>query len=193
MFLTCCRSCDLNGRGSTVRLSSLERQFDALEQQRERLQSQLSQLTPPQLSFRVSDDSWTIPEVVHHLALTERTILTAASKPDVRRTGRRAKVMGRALLWSVLTFGVRVSVPHPQLSPRRDISLNDAHKEWEDAREHLKRFLEALPRNRLQEMAFRHPIAGPIRYSGLLGFLGRHCAHHLRQIERIQSHPVFPR
>jgi hypothetical protein len=176
-----------------VRVGSLERQFDALEQQRKRLRSQLSHLTPPQLSFRVSDDSWTIPEVVHHLALTERTILAAASKPDVRRTGRRASVMGRALLWAVLTFGVRVNVPHQQLRPRRDISLGDAHKEWEDVRQPLKPFLEALPRNRLHEMAFRHPIAGPIRFSGLLRFLRRHCAHHLRQIERIRMHAAFPR
>jgi hypothetical protein len=175
-----------------VRVSSLERQLDAIELQRRRLQSQLSHVTPAQLSFRPSDDSWTIPEIVHHLALTERAILAAATKPDVRRTGRRASVMGSALLWGVLTFGIRVRVPYQQLTPRRGISLSDAEREWEDARQHLKPLLEALPRNRLQEMAFRHPIAGPIRFSGLPRFLRRHCAHHLQQIERIQRHPDFP-
>jgi hypothetical protein len=100
--------------------------------------------------------------------------------------------MGRALLWGVLTFGVRVRIPHSQLSPRRDIALSHAAKEWEDTRQDLKPFLASLPQSRLQEMAFRHPIAGPIRFSGLPRFLRRHCAHHLRQIERIRVHPAFP-
>jgi hypothetical protein len=174
-------------------MSSLERQFDALERQREALESPLSLLTPAQVSFRPADDSWTIPEVVHHLAVTEHLILAAANKPDVRRSGRRANVMGSALLWAVLTLGVPVRVPIPPLSPRRDISLDDAHKEWIEVRQQWKRFLETLPRERLQEMAFRHPIAGPIRFSGVLKFLRRHCAHHVRQIDRIRMHPAFPK
>lgn len=173
-------------------VSSLEQQFGTLERQREALESALSSLTPAQLSFRPADDSWTIPEVVHHLARTEHLILAAASKPNVRRSGRRANVMGRALLWGVLTLGVRVPVPIPPLSPRRDISLDEAHKEWIEARQHWQRFLEALPRERLQEMAFRHPIAGPVPFSGVLKFLRSHCAHHVQQIGRIERHPAFP-
>jgi hypothetical protein len=175
-----------------VLVRSLKQQFDTLEQQRQALESDLSLLTPAQLSFRPFDDSWTISEVVHHLAVTEHLIFAAATKPDVRRSGRRANVMGTALLWAVLMLGVRVRVPIPRLSPRRDISLDDAHKEWIEARQHWKRFLEALPQERLQEMAFRHPIAGPIRFAGVPRFLRRHCAHHLRQIDRIQTHSAFP-
>lgn len=173
-------------------VSSLKWQFDRLEQQREALQLRLSHLTPAQLAFRQSHDSWTIPEVVHHLALTEHLILSAATKPDVRRTGRKASVIGRTLLWGVLTFGVRVRVPTPQLGPRRDISLGDARHDWTDARQRWKSFLETLPRERLQEMAFRHQIAGPIRFARVLNFLRRHCAHHIRQIDRIRSNPAFP-
>ena len=173
-------------------VSSLERQFARLEQQRETLESALYLLTPAQLSFRPSADSWTIAEVVHHLAVTERLILAAANKPDVRRSGRRASVVGSALLWGVLALGVRVSVPIAPLSPRRDISLGDAHNEWIEMRQQWRGFLAALPQERLQEMAFRHPIAGPVPFSGVLKFLRRHCAHHLRQIDRIQSDPAFP-
>jgi hypothetical protein len=127
------------------------------------------------------------------LALTERSIFSAATKPDVRRIGRRSSYIGRSLLWGVLTFGVRVSIPAPQLSPKPDISLHDANAEWSDVRQRWQEFLLTFPRERLQEMAFRHPISGPTSYARALDFLRRHCAHHERQIERIRKHPAFPK
>lgn len=180
------------GVGMLFGRRSLDTHFVALEQQRENLLSDLDKLSGPQRSFHPSADSWSIPEVADHLMRVERSVLDAAAKPGVRRSGRRRDVVGLSLLWGMLKLGVRVRVPAPYLQPRPNVAVDELRREWDQVRRDWAEFLETLTRSRMSEVAFRHPIAGPVFYKDVLKFLERHFLHHRKQILRIKSAPGYP-
>lgn len=169
--------------------------FDRLEDQRERFLATVDALSPEQRHFRAHQRAWCVLEVGHHVVLAEQRTASAVKRHRGMQSGKRRlrDRIGKALLWTVLKTGLRVKNPVPEAAPDRDISREQLEAAWERARSELRAFLEALQEAELKDAAYKHPIAGPFNVEESMVFLVGHLDHHLRQIDRIQQHPEFPR
>jgi len=169
--------------------------FENLETRKKRFVSTLEGLSPTQLEFRASPQAWTPVQVGHHVVLAEQRTADSIKKHRGMRSGKRGLRyrVGNALLWLVLKTGLRVKNPVPEAAPDEDIDLARLLEAWDTARGDLETVLSETKERGLEYAAFNHPIAGPFNVEQALQFLVAHLDHHLRQLDRIQRDPSFPK
>jgi len=169
--------------------------FENLETRKGRFLTTLKGLSPEQLAYRSDPQAWTPVQVGHHVVLAEQRTADSIKKHRGMRSGPRSLRyrMGNALLWLVLKTGLRVKNPVPEAAPDEDVDLERLLERWDKAREDLEGVLTELKERGLEYAAYKHPIAGPFNVEEALQFLVGHLDHHLRQLDRIQRYPSFPR
>ncbi len=175
-------------------IAPLADRFGRLEQARGEVEAELRSLSPAQLSFRESEGSWSIGEVIDHIVRVESSVLEGASRKGVKRAGWKPRPVRRAIAWAVFRVGVRLKVPERvrHVVPQHGVSAADALRRWTEVRTAMRDFLESIPHDDLGLLAIKHPIAGPFNYRDFLAFLEWHLRHHRRQIGRIRTSPAFP-
>ena len=168
--------------------------FERLEEQRRRFLDTVRGLSPEQQCFRSREGAWCTLEVGHHVVLAEQRTANAVKRHRGMQSGKRRirYRIGNVLLWTILKTGIKVKNPVPEAAPDKNISREELEAAWNQARNDLQAFLEALQVAELKDAAFKHPLAGPFTVEEALAFLVGHLDHHLRQIDRIREHPDFP-
>jgi uncharacterized damage-inducible protein DinB len=175
-------------------IEPLASRFQRLERARAATETHIALLTPAQIAFRVHEKAWTVPEVLDHIVRVERAILEGARKPGVQRVAWRPRRLRRLLTWVVFGLGVRIRVPERvrHVTPDRGADLNEVRARWSALREEWRVFLSSLTSDQLDQLAIRHPLAGPFSYRDVLKFLEWHLRHHRRQIDRISRAAALP-
>jgi hypothetical protein len=180
-------------------LSDLEKEFSALEARREDLMTRLGELDDRALAFKPPGDSWSLLQVADHVLRSEAVSLEYMRKklPHVgpsSRSGLRSK-WAFPLLRVVLSLPLRLKMPasiRDSLGPGEHIDLDELGERWVVLRSRLRDLLEGMPAELMKAPLFRHPIAGSMDLVRALRFLEAHFDHHLRQVDRLCSHPDFP-
>jgi len=175
--------------------TALRRQYARLESQRTTLLDRLSTYTDAQHAFQPHPESWSLAGVVQHLVLVEEAMVRngrrqATTRPAGVALGSRVRAR---VLFTLLGRDIRVRAPVAVVVPQTHLPLADLAPRWTAARADLMDYVEGLPGPMWQRTAFFHPRTGWITAMGGLRLFEVHCAHHLRQIERIVSDPGFPR
>lgn len=173
----------------------ISKKFQALEKQRNRLLNDLNRLTPEQLSFSPAPGKWSIEQVLFHLIQAEQGTIQYMGKKmqadALPRAGLVSAVKSLALtiaLRSPLKFKVPQKIAPPQQTP----GYGELVRQWQEIRQSLAAFLEALPRERTRSAIFRHPVIGYINIFQTMNFFQEHIAHHIKQIRRIRNATNFP-
>lgn len=94
-----------------------------------------------------------------------------------------------------MRYGIRIKYKAPRrgnIQPAGDVSYQQLKQEWQEVRENLQGFVEALPAERMRVAIFRHPFAGYLNITQTFRFFETHLKHHLKQIELIQASGGFP-
>jgi hypothetical protein len=164
--------------------------FREIDETRAKLNETISPLSESEASFRPAENSWTVAELVEHLAKTESSLV-----PLVFKLLKTAEADGK-------TSDGTINPP---------ISLADEHERIKDTKlqapemirpEGAARIAESLAklgetraairglRARLEAVdlsnaAFPHPFLGKLNLYQWLAFIGLHEARHLAQIEKI--------
>ena len=175
-------------------LPKLQVHFDNLERKRQLLFTELARLSEEQLRFQPAAGKWSLLEVVHHLLLVERMVVSSAADRPVRgreRRSLRARI-GYAAVCMVLGLGVRVKVPLRSAVPETGASLGELEEEWDRTRVDLRCCLDGISERTMGHTLVRHPIGGPLNAVRTVSFLTRHFDHHGRQVKRIQRAAGFP-
>lgn len=136
---------------------------------------------------RPAPNDWSLTEVIEHLILVERGIVTVFGNSPAKRLHRRslAQRLRRAAVGVVLLLGIRVKVPVEAIRPLGHTALADLEAEWIELRRHLAEHLEQITPEKLGLIILKHPVSGPHNVPETLSFLERHLRHHRRQIQRI--------
>lgn len=174
---------------------SVAANFRRLEKSREVLFEKVSGLSGEQLSFKASEDSWSITQVLNHLLKAETGTLGYMRKKNQADSLDKLSIsasLKSALLVKGLLLPVRFRAPGPVSQPPNTGNLADIRNDWDQQHQQLQAFLSELPADRTGKMIFRHPITGPMNIKQTLGFLNNHIRHHLRQINRIIKSADFP-
>jgi hypothetical protein len=174
-------------------LRQLERRIDRLERQRALLLRELNGMTPGRLVFHPAPGTWSALDLVEHLVLVEEAVLRGIpDRPPSRSladSARAAVVL--PLLYLSFARGARLRAPTPAILPVGGSTLAQLEARWTRARANLRAVLQLMGPEDLARPFLRHPVIGWLTTLEGLGFIERHVAHHLRQVQRIRALPSY--
>lgn len=171
--------------------------YDDIEKMRNAIYKRVSALTEDEQNFRPDENSWSVAQIVEHLAKTEAGIIPLFFKllkkseaenlvsdgnlnPPVSFASQAAKVAN-----------IKIEAPE-MIRPEGNATLAESLAKLEESR---KTILDLRPRFEAanhSETVFPHRILGDINLYEWLAFIGLHESRHLAQIERILAKPEHP-
>ena len=133
---------------------------------------------------RPSPDRWSLAEIVHHLSLVERRVIGelegGLSRPPVRM-GLLQRLM--PISWLVGSRVVRVKAPK-SVEPLDPLpSKEEVIANYESVRAGTKEFGIRHGRERLKQLAMKHPFLGTFDGVSAILFIGHHELRHFKQIK----------
>ena len=163
--------------------------WERLVRGKEQVLARVTKVDPEGREWRPGGDQWSLADVVEHLELVEKHMLSAlAIEPDVSKPRRWHT--WRRLRWIALRFalkaGVRITAPTEIILPTRQLQWHALLARWEGQRRAFEEWLRASDPAIHQRPRFRHPIAGWLNVPEAVTFAADHLDHHLQQIGRVE-------
>jgi hypothetical protein len=193
---------DSQGRDDATGRPALE---PALEELRRRLADDLEavlravrNLDQMQADWKAAPERWSVGEILHHLALSNRAFARALHA--LVRRGRRERLVcppqGRRS-WPRLRSiaDVRISGPvvnPPQATPTHGLSIDALRQELTDSHAAVVDRLPDLTDLDLASLRLPHPLGFNLNLYQWADIAGAHERRHLAQIEAVTTHPAFP-
>ncbi len=170
--------------------------FNRLEEQRNKLVESYNSLSPEQRAFKPQPDAWNLLQVMRHLVTAERQSLILMQRRITKRMELPKAGLGASIRYLILNLALYLPVKYkaPKIAEVKE-EVPDFEKmkqEWADVRAKLKTLIDGTDQEILLSAVYIHPRAGRLNMNQALGFMIIHIDHHLKQIERIRSHPSFP-
>lgn len=167
----------------------LLRPWERLVRGKEQVLAHVAKREPELREWRARPDQWSMADVVEHLELVEKHMLSALAKePDAARPRRWSR--WRRLRWLGLRFalktGIRIKAPVEIILPTRELPWHALLARWEDQRRAFEEWLRASDPAIHRRPRFRHPIAGWLDVPEAVTFAADHLEHHLQQLGRIE-------
>ena len=168
-----------------------DRAFALLDNVRDKVLALLRSVAQAQADRRPAEEEWSLAEIAHHLALTEREYLgvvadLAATAPpnefayeEVVRT-RPFRIEDT---WNVAITG-RLPTP-PELLPTQGLSLAQLQADLDAARSHSREILVPYRAQDLGVKFFVHPRLGTMTLYERMEQIAYHELKHLKQMERV--------
>ncbi len=161
-----------------------------MEEARGKVLALLGSVTQVQADRRPAAAEWSVGEIAHHLALTEREVmgkvaeLVAHAAPHAYDHAEvvRARAYRLEDAWDVAITG-KATHP-PQLTPTPGKLLAELARELREARAHTARVLAPHRDEDLGVKFFVHPRFGPMTLYERLAFTAYHDLKHFKQMER---------
>ncbi|HEY5747489.1 MAG TPA: DinB family protein [Chryseolinea sp.] len=167
----------------------LQKRFDRLELDQQKLLQKLSALSEEQLNAS-PQGKWPISYIAAHLITSERLSLLYMKKKSQGISGLRNSGMVEEVKMWVLKLSQRIPfkfkapgylVEHTPTS----VPLTDLVQRWTAERGKLRKFLEDIKDEDLYKLVYKHPVAGRLNVLQALDFMIEHFHHHLPQINRL--------
>jgi hypothetical protein len=170
--------------------------MDYVEEKRKELLESFSGTPEDRLHFRVSENSWTVAQILEHLRLVESGVarLIAKRVDQARETGLGEERSTESVMPSFDSHRERLEravlqSPEP-VRPRGDVDYREALAGLNSSREVLRASAASANGLALSEIKHTHPILGELDLYQWLIFLGAHEERHRKQIDRtLQSIP----
>jgi hypothetical protein len=189
-------------RGGSAEIPVLE---PALEELRKRLADDLEmvlrtvrKLDQVQADWKVAPDRWSVGEILHHLALSNRAFARALEA--LVRRGRREGLVcppgGRRSWPRVRSIAdARASGPvvnPPQVTPTHGLSIDALRDELAESHAAVMARLPDLAGLDLASLRLPHPLGFDLNLYQWADIAGAHERRHLAQIEAVTTHAAFP-
>jgi hypothetical protein len=172
---------------------------DAISRDRRALVSSVEGLGPDQTDFRPLPGSWSIDDVLHHLALAEEAsakLVSFLHERAVKESVGPDPSPGTSVLHAIDERVEGASDQKAQapdrVKPRSKVEAKAALARLSAARVRILESLEALSAFDGSKLTYRHPFFGELDLYQWLLVGAWHERRHTRQIERIQASSGFP-
>lgn len=161
----------------------MEKVFARLDSTHRKLMDTIKPIDDERFAHRPSPDEWSIAEIVHHLFLVEQRVLKGLegelSNPPVR-----VRLLQRLMPVSFLVGSRVVRVKAPKtVEPQDPPSKDEVIANYESVRRSLKEFSAAHGRERMKQLAMKHPFLGTFDGVTAIAFVGHHERRHFKQIK----------
>lgn len=170
--------------------------LSSIAETRARFLGRVENLSDEQAALRAAPGSWSIAEIVEHLAVSEprvRMLLEKlVGKAESDGHARGASGGGGARFPAPVSIAEQVERSRVEkydapeaIRPTGGASVKDSLARLREARAAVEQLRPRLERVDGRAVRFPHPAFGPLDLYQWLAFLGMHEERHLRQIESI--------
>ena len=177
--------------------ASMAEIFADIDAVRGRIYECTERLSPAQVCFKRSADSWSVAEILEHLGKADRRILQricetlapAEAPGNCASPAQFAPFCLEAHIKDAWDQGLKAP---DHLVPVGGLTVDELLEEMRRGR---AEFLSHRPRfeaHDLSQLSFPHPYFGTMNLYQWLAFVAMHENRHLRQIESLLSAPGFP-
>ena len=153
------------------------------------------------LNTNPAPDKWSPMQIVHHMVLVEHYAQSYCKKklslpssgtqagfnPILEKANVITKLKELCLALAMRSPYLKANAPkavNTEFLPT-DKNLEETARGWKDQRVGFRKFLEEQPSALFSKKVYKHPLAGRMRFVGMLGFLEAHLDGHTRQIKGI--------
>lgn len=181
--------------------SSVNEIFDAIDGTRRRLYERVENLRSEQESLRPSSDSWSIGEIVEHLAIMEARLskvigmmLSKAEAEAATAPGAGQPKMSPFSLEKMVRQSADEKYQAPEfVRPTGAVPVSELLAKLRESRAGLRLLQPRIEATDLTRAVYPHPVFGPLNVYQWLALIGLHEARHLRQIETLMASPEYER
>ena len=171
----------------------------AITHYRQSLLNSVSDLSDAQLAFKADESTWTINDILHHLALTDEANakLAARALKHATERGLAADPTPDASVLNCLDEALapmrntRAQAPE-FVTPHEHLAADAAIRRLQASRARMLESVEQLNGYDLTQLKYPHPILGELDMYQWLLIAGGHEGRHLAQIGRIKAAAGFP-
>ncbi len=180
----------MSQRGADKNREQFDRAFALMDDARRQVLALLGSVTQTQVDRRPAEGEWSVGEIAHHLALTERQVmakvadLAAHAVPHEFDHAEVAKARAYRIedAWDVNVTG-KAAHP-PELTPTPGRPLAELIRGLQETRAHTRKILAPHRDEDLGVKFFVHARFGPMTLYERLAFTASHDLKHLKQMER---------
>ena len=154
------------------------------------LVSELDGLTPAQLSFKMTPESWSITEVVEHLAIAEPQYwdrLQASLKQPVSE--KKSESTDAAILWYGIDRTNRARTGEARVPKGKWPNVKDSLAEFRK----LRSTMVAFARSTQDDMRSRMLLEGNMDVYQWFLMISSHSQRHILQIREVKAHASYPK
>lgn len=141
--------------------------------------------------YKPSAGSWNMLQVLEHMVITEKLsirYLVTKGLLKSKKAGGKWHLIRDLYLSFMLKSPLKFKVPEVKgIKPKGETQKEVLFQEWDNCRRQLQSFLEEFPEDKLNDLIFRHPVAGWLNIGGTLRFFTDHITHHRKQLSRIRK------
>lgn len=170
--------------------------LSSITETRERLLRRVENLSDEQAHAHPAPGSWSVAEIVEHLAVSEPRVAglleKLVGKAEAEGSWRDTSGDGEARFPSPVSIAEHVERSRAEkydapeaIRPTGNVSVKDSLARLREARASVERLRPRLERVDGTALRFPHPAFGPLDLYQWLAFIGMHEERHLRQIESI--------
>lgn len=153
------------------------------------LADEIKGLTPAQLAFQMTPESWTVAQVVEHLAIAEPQYWDSVGKSLAQPPAASGNVTDADILWYGIDRTQRDKTGDARVPKGKFRSAAESLAEFRKLRATIREFAKTtkddLRGHRLQ--------GGNMQVYQWLLMISTHAQRHILQIREIKSHPKYPR
>jgi hypothetical protein len=156
------------------------------------LASELAGLSPAQLAFRMAPDSWSIRDVVEHLAIAEpqywKQLEDSLAKP-LPASAYTPQATDAGILWYGIDRGNRQRTGEARVPDGRFKSAAEAHASFAKLRATMKSLASATE----DDLRGRPLIDGNMDVYQWFLMISTHSQRHILQIREVKADAKYPR
>lgn len=156
------------------------------------LASELAGLSAAQLSFRATPDTWSIRDVVEHLAIAEpqywKQLEDSIARP-LPATPYTPQATDAGILWYGIDRGNRQRTGEARVPDGRFKTAAEAHASFAALRATMK----AKAKSSTDDLRGRQLIDGNMDVYQWFLMISTHAQRHILQIREVKAHASYPR
>jgi hypothetical protein len=162
--------------------------FDEIEINRARLLDEVSRLSEAQF-VKNKEGKWSTAQILTHLLTSEQMSLRYMQKKSLGIDQLSNSGIYEDIKTAVLKVSQRIPIKYkaPVLLVEHTptaLSQPDLVSQWNELRQDLKSFLEAIDEKNVRKKIYKHPVMGRLNVMQAMQFFQEHIQHHYSQIKR---------
>ena len=154
------------------------------------LESEVKGLSPSQAAFRMSPDSWSILDVVEHLAIAEpqywQQVQASMKQPPTKDT---IEATDAAILWYGIDRTNRARTGEARVPKGRFAGLDQALGAFRTLRAEMTSYAKTTK----EDLRSRKLLEGNMDVYQWFVMISAHSQRHILQIREIKAHAEFPK
>jgi hypothetical protein len=153
------------------------------------LVSELQGLSDAQLTFRMTPESWSIKDVVEHLAIAEPQYWTQLQESLQQPVGYKSEATDAAILWYGIDRTNRSTTGEARVPKGQFASVTDSLASFRK----LRAAMTAFAADTQEDLRGRQLKGGKMDVYQWLLMISTHSQRHIMQIREIKAHGSYPK